>query len=83
MGNRGYDPAGEVTPAKINQQMQNEDTGQTPSVVPSETQVAGRGADTPVAYTEGQSTGPHPSGVNVEPSDAQVRGRGKDTPSLA
>ena len=77
---RGYDPAGEPTPAKINQVMQNEDTGNTPKVVSSETQVKGRGADTPIPSTQGQSTGPHPAGVGVEPSDAQVRGRGADTP---
>lgn len=79
---RGYDPATEVSPTKIPKVMQNEaaGVGNSPSVEPSETQVRGRGADTPQVFTGGQNTKGGLSGISVEAPDAQVRGRGADTP---
>jgi len=79
---RGYDPAPEAAPARINQVMQNEVAGvNAPSVQPSDAQTGGRGADTPIVNSaSGQNTSGGLSGISVEPSDAQTNGRGADTP---
>ena len=49
--NRGHDPAEESSPAGISVPMKNESTptSDAPNVVAPDTQVEGRGADTPIA----------------------------------